>query len=309
LVVNAAAFFLISIPLWWEFREWMGLVYLILAGIYGLHTYCLRKNLEFNNWAGQVGVMFSFAFITLAVPAQFGNHAWATVAWAAEMVVLSWLSFAWRLPQLRLYSYLIFALMSGRLIFFDTFNVMPSEFQPWSAYHAFLNERVLAFLVSIAAIYLTVYLSWRYRHLYPEWKTPASTFMIAASLFTVWVISFEVWNYYDVQLAIAWGRSPRDAAGRSLQSAQNLSLTVVWALYAVIVLVAGIKRRSRTARVGALCLLAVAVIKVFVYDVFNLEQVYRIVAFTGLGVLLIVSGYLYHRYSQVIKDFLVDKNR
>jgi uncharacterized membrane protein len=63
----------------------------------------------------------------------------------------------------------------------------------------------------------------------------------------------------------------------------------------------------RTARIGALCLLAVAVIKVFVYDVFALEQVYRIIAFTGLGVLLIVSGYLYHRYSRVIKGFLVDK--
>ena len=47
--------------------------------------------------------------------------------------------------------------------------------------------------------------------------------------------------------------------------------------------------------------------KVFVYDVFALERGYRIGAFIGLGVLLMAGGYLYQRYSQAIKGFLVEK--
>ncbi|MFC1592987.1 DUF2339 domain-containing protein [Candidatus Omnitrophota bacterium] len=57
-------------------------------------------------------------------------------------------------------------------------------------------------------------------------------------------------------------------------------------------------------RLAALALLAVPVVKVFVYDVFALEQIYRIIAFTGLGLLLLTSGYLYHRYSEAIRGFL-----
>lgn len=303
LVVNAAFFLLLSIPFWWEFREWMGLIYFILFCIYGLQAYLLHKDHLFD-WSGGVITGISIVFITLLAPAQFGNHACATIFWSAELIALSWLSFAWRLPQLRIYSFIMFALVSVRLLFFDTFNVLPSGFQSWSTFQPVLNERVLAFLCGIAAIYLTVYVYWRFRQEYPEWKTPASTFLIAASLFTVWLISFEVWNYFDLQI----GTSPHGAAVNSLESAQKLSLTVVWALYAVVVLAAGIWRHSRTARSCALCLLALAVIKVFVYDVFALEQVYRIIAFTGLGVLLIVCGYLYHRYSRAIKGFLVNKD-
>jgi uncharacterized membrane protein len=39
--------------------------------------------------------------------------------------------------------------------------------------------------------------------------------------------------------------------------------------------------------------------------VWVLERVYRIIAFVGLGVLLLVSAYLYQRYSQAIRGFLL----
>ncbi|HEX9896888.1 MAG TPA: DUF2339 domain-containing protein [Dehalococcoidales bacterium] len=49
--------------------------------------------------------------------------------------------------------------------------------------------------------------------------------------------------------------------------------------------------------------MVLSIIKVFVYDVFKLHTVYRIVAFVGLGILLLVGGYLYRRYSARIKDY------
>ena len=75
----------------------------------------------------------------------------------------------------------------------------------------------------------------------------------------------------------------------------------------MILLVIGIAKRWRQVRLGALILLAIPIAKVFVYDVFNLEREYRIVAFIGLGLLLLASAYLYHRYSKVIRGFLTNK--
>jgi uncharacterized membrane protein len=56
-----------------------------------------------------------------------------------------------------------------------------------------------------------------------------------------------------------------------------------------------------------LVLLLVAIGKVFAFDVFKLELGYRISAFVGLGILLLVSAYLYQRYSKVIKGVFTEK--
>ena len=60
-------------------------------------------------------------------------------------------------------------------------------------------------------------------------------------------------------------------------------------------------------RLAGLALFAIPIIKVFVYDVFALEQVYRIIAFVGLGLLLLASGYLYQRYRDAIRGFVTKK--
>jgi hypothetical protein len=165
-----------------------------------------------------------------------------------------------------------------------------------------LNERFLAFVVSIAATYLAAcILRWN-RQTFPEWGIPGSTLLIAANFFSIWILSFEVWYYFSSAL-----RTATPAAREGLMNAQNLSLTGVWAVYAVIGLIVGIIKRWRYVRLGALGFLAVPIIKVFVYDVFKLEMAYRIGAFIGLGLLLLVSAYLYQRYSKIIKGVFVEK--
>jgi uncharacterized membrane protein len=185
--------------------------------------------------------------------------------------------------------------MAIRLLFFDT-TVNARTFQP------VLNERFLAFIVSIAALYVAAYILWRQRETFLRWRVPATALLIAANFFSLWILSFEVWHSFSNAL-----RSAEPAAGEGLRNAQNLSLTAVWAVYAVIGLVVGIAKRWRYVRLGALALLAVPIIKVFVYDVFKLEMGYRIGAFVGLGLLLLVSAYLYQRYSKIIKGVFIEK--
>jgi uncharacterized membrane protein len=122
---------------------------------------------------------------------------------------------------------------------------------------------------------------------------------------TVWLLSAEVINYFSYRATLDGGATYE--VRRSLASARNLSLTVLWAVYAVGLLVIGIARRSQVVRLAGLGLLAIPIIKLFVYDVFALELAYRIAAFIGLGVLLVASGYLYQRYREKIRGFLVQR--
>lgn len=300
MVVSAAAYFGISGLLWDQLRGWMGSLYFVLALFYAVLAYVtLKKNVE-SIRLGSFALGIALVFFTVAIPVQLGDTAWTTIAWAAEIVTLMWLSFTLRVPQFRNYSYAVFIVMAGRLLFFDT-RIDLRTFQP------IFNERFLAFVVGIAATYLCAYLLWRQRKTLPEWGTPASTFLVAANLFSLWLLSFEVWNYFGSQLAtLAPGEATRSATD-ALRNAQNLSLTALWAIYAAIGLVLGIAKRWRPVRLAALALLAVPIAKVFIYDVWVLEQVYRIVAFVGLGLLLIISAYLYNRYSKAIRGFIVKK--
>ena len=289
MVVDAVAYVSISALLWQDFRAWMGGLYFILAIFYaGLVYFCLRKGAE-SARLGSFAAGIAIIFVTLAIPVQFGDKAWTTIAWAAEVVVLVWLSLALRIAQLRWFGFGVFIIMAVRLLFFDTTLDMRT-FRP------ILNERFLAYLAGIAALYLSAYLLWRGRERVPDWAALASTFLIAGNFFTLWVLSFEIWNSFDTRTLMT---------GRALRSAQNLSLTALWAVYAVILLVIGIAKRWRVVRLGALALLAVSIVKVFVYDVWVLERLYRIIAFVGLGVLLLVSAYLYQRYSKAIRGFLL----
>ena len=57
-------------------------------------------------------------------------------------------------------------------------------------------------------------------------------------------------------------------------------------------------------RICATVVFGITVLKTFLYDIWLLDQVYRIAAFMVLGVALVVVGYLYFRFSSRIKGFL-----
>ncbi len=296
MMINAAAYFGISLGLMWDvYRVWMGGFVFLIAVLYSAVSYLAFKRLAESARLGLFTLGIALVFLTVALPIQLGDKAWTTVAWAAEGAVLMWLAFRAKIPVFRYYSYLVFSAVVIRLFFFDT-PVSLRTFQP------VLNERFLAFAVSIAALCVASYFLLRGSRISGISKAGAAVLLIAANFFTIWLLSFEVWDYFSSAL-----RAAELPAREGLKSAQHLSLTAVWAFYAVIGLVIGIVKRWRYVRLGALSLLVVAIGKVFVFDVFKLELGYRIGAFVGLGILLLVSAYLYQRYRKVIRGVFTEK--
>ena len=121
--------------------------------------------------------------------------------------------------------------------------------------------------------------------------------IVAANFFIVWSISFEITSVFDSNIF--------DFDNDTKSYAKALGLTIFWGIYAGILLIIGISKRSYQIRSAAIFLLAIPVAKLFVYDTFNLEQIYRIISYVFLGILLIIGGFMYQKYEDRIKEFIL----
>ena len=74
-----------------------------------------------------------------------------------------------------------------------------------------------------------------------------------------------------------------------------MSLSVTWGTYAIAILAIGFWRNVRSLRLAALGLFGLTALKLVLVDMAEVQEVYRIVSFLVLGVLMIGASYLYHR--------------
>ena len=75
----------------------------------------------------------------------------------------------------------------------------------------------------------------------------------------------------------------------------QMSLSLLWSIYASAALFIGFWQRIRVVRLAALGLFGATVLKVVLGDMANVQEVYRIVSFIGLALLMHGASYLYHR--------------
>lgn len=81
-------------------------------------------------------------------------------------------------------------------------------------------------------------------------------------------------------------------------------VTMSWAGFAVLVFAAGIVLRERFHRWLGLGVLAAAVGRVALVDVWKQETIYRVLTFMALGVALLVVGFIYNKYQEKIREWL-----
>lgn len=83
-------------------------------------------------------------------------------------------------------------------------------------------------------------------------------------------------------------------SGDPRQAGQVL-LSAFWALAGLGTIVFGLLRDVRRFRLGGLTLIALAVVKVYTYDLAELEELSRVLSFIALGLLLLVGAFAYQR--------------
>ena len=84
----------------------------------------------------------------------------------------------------------------------------------------------------------------------------------------------------------------------SLSVAESYTYSAVWLISALALFGAGIRLGRQYIRYAGLAVMVLVVLKVFLSDMSDLEGLYRIASFIGLGLCLVGIGWLYQRFVQ-----------
>ncbi len=109
---------------------------------------------------------------------------------------------------------------------------------------------------------------------------------LAAAVYLPSVVIVDTWTTGD---ASDPGQTPQ------------LLLSAFWSLTGLAAIVYGLVRAQRAARLAGLALLGLAVAKVFIFDLSQLDSIYRVLSFLALGLLLLAGAFAYQRL-QVATD-------
>ena len=136
-----------------------------------------------------------------------------------------------------------------------------------------------------------------------ESKAIVPVLVATANLLALIALSAEALGYYAAKInesTVTLGPLG------DLRLAQQLSLSLVWAIYGGVMLTVGIARRSKLLRVMALSLLGLTTFKVFLFDLSSLQKLYRIISFIVLGAILLAVSFLYQRYRQRMAELIIE---
>lgn len=269
-----------------DYSAYMGLLPLFLTAVYTVIALFGSYVKEGTKALVYLPAGMAVLFLTLVFPIQFEGY-WITMSWFVEAGVIAWVGHLLR-SRMVSYSIPIFALGLFRLFAFDTYLSQEN-------FLLIFNERFVVFAVAVvlalfvAYIFHTFYLSTKIR----EDLHKAAAFMGIANILVLCAGVFEIMDWFRFV-------STTDSVAQST----SLAISVFFIIYALVAIVLGIISKTSVLRICATVVFGITVLKTFLYDIWLLEAVYRIVAFMALGIALIVVGYLYFRFSARIKGFL-----
>ncbi|WP_405291350.1 DUF2339 domain-containing protein [Algibacter sp. Ld11] len=79
-------------------------------------------------------------------------------------------------------------------------------------------------------------------------------------------------------------------------------LPVLWGVLAFVFLLWGIKKQQKSVRIIALALLGLTIVKLFAYDISNVSETGKIIAFILLGILILIISFIYQKIKVLVID-------
>lgn len=229
-------------------------------------------------------------FITVAIPLQL-EHQWITIGWALEGAALAWLFT--RIPHRGLL-YFCVALLAAVFVRL-ALNPEVFEYEPRGAMRI-LNWYLYTYVLASAAFFAAARWLWNTNDgmLLGGQFRPSRILPGAATVLLFLLVNIEIADFYATGPAVVF----RFGAGVS----QDLTYTIAWLVFGMVLLAAGIYAQVKLARVAAVALIAVTAFKCFLYDLGSLGGLYRVGSFVGLGISLALV-------SLVLQKFVLAKPR
>lgn len=233
----------------------------------------------------------TLSLVSVAVPLQLEKQ-WITIGWALNGAALIAL---WRRLDhagLKLFGLGLLGAATIRLVANPAvLSYLPRADLP------VLNWVLYTYWVPIAALLAS---AWLLRDLEAERRRPWEPTLgdgrplgrPACGLAAVIVL----FAWLNLAIADVFGQGDRLELSFERLPARDVTTSVAWALFALGLLVIGVRTGSRGLRWGSLGLMVVTIAKVFLHDLGELEDLYRVASLLGLAVSLILVSLMYQRF-------------
>jgi uncharacterized membrane protein len=285
-VANGAAYFLALYGMYDNETVTLTWYALGLAAVYPVLSSQFKRRVDGDPDVAKavnlLHVAVAIAFITIAIPLKLDAH-WITIGWLIESAVLLFVAVKSEARFLRIFAGCTLALAVCRLLFFDNFHTETLVF----------NARFATFLVAIAIMAGIVAAGNRFAS---EREKPFIMLAgIALNVLALVALTSEANDYFSRQILLQYHQRNMYESIRQLEIARDFSFSAIWIVYGAALMIAGFWKRSAFVRWQAMVLLAVTIGKVFFWDSRELQEVYRVLSFIALGVMLMAVSYAYHR--------------
>ncbi len=213
----------------------------------------------------------ALAFITVAIPLQL-KHQWITIGWMLEGAALAWLYR--RIPHRGLLVWGV-ALMTAA---FARLALNPAIFVYEPRGMRVFNWYLYTYLLCGAALLVAGW--WLSKTDDRIGRLPRASSVLPAGgvVLLFLLLNIEIADFYATGPAVTF------RFGVTL--AQDLTYTIGWLIFGLVLLTAGIYVHHRLARMTAVALIAVTTFKAFLYDMGSLGGLYRVASLVGLAISL-----------------------
>ena len=221
------------------------------------------------------------AFLSLVFAVQF-HREWITIAWAFEGLALILLFEVLPNRRLRAVALIVFAAAFVRLVL----NPAVLEYHQRSQIPIW-NWYLYAYGLAGGCMFAAAYwfgepLEYRY-----EKGGPPFLYSLSGIVFFL-LLNIEIADYFSTGQTLTFS-----FAGNF---ARDMTYTISWAVFAFALLLVGMFKRIRPVRLAAIGLLSAALAKLFLHDLDNLNQLYRIAAFISVAIIAMVASFAYQRF-------------
>ncbi|MBA3762180.1 MAG: DUF2339 domain-containing protein [Chthoniobacterales bacterium] len=228
-------------------------------------------------WQGGAALLF----VSLIFPIQFQRE-WITLGWAVEGLALLALFRLVPNAGLRLAGAALLSVAFVRL----ALNPAVFEYHPRAGTRIW-NWYLCAYGITSICLFLGARLVHQSRETQLVRVIPRLLYTLGAILAFL-LLNIEIADYFSIGPTLTFAFSGNFA--------RDMTYSIAWALFAFALLLVGMKRQLRYVRYAALALLIVTLVKLFLHDLGNLSQLYRIGAFIGVALILIVASFVYQRF-------------
>ena len=263
--------------------EWVSVITVVYSAVFlVMASYLYRKDLH-QKTAFTVFLSQSALFLIITIPIIFSKH-WITIFWTTQAIVLLWSGVRLDRKSLINGAYVLFAVTILKFLFYDypeVFGLSSANFYIKDSYTYLLAERYITslFLLLGLFVFASMVKKISLSQLSTKQKDCTLIYGLAGILLFI-MLNVETSSFFHDYLI----------------SARFASISVLWTLFSVMLMIKGFKDNVSYIRILSLGLFFITLIKVFFFDIAKIDTPYRILSFIILGVVMIGASYLYHKF-------------